>query len=116
MEENKAENTGNNPDTSVKIQVNSKVDTIIEEITNEGIESYFKKLKNETPPQVSRDFIVKNLNYSVKVTKKSENQDVSNFVKDFFSIISTPFRKASITKEILKNINLDLKSGTTTIV
>lgn len=105
-----------NPDFSVKINIKQEIDNIIEEITKEGVEEYFRKLKDESFALPSRDLVVKDLNYSVKVSKKSKYQEVSNFVKDFISIIGSPFSRNSNTKEILKNINLNLKSGTTTIV
>lgn len=105
-----------NPDFSVKINIKQEIDNIIEEITKEGVEEYFRKLKDESFALPSRDLVVKDLNYSVKVSKKSKYQEVSNFVKDFISIIGSPFSRNSNTKEILENINLNLKSGTTTIV
>lgn len=105
-----------NPDDSISITINDTVESSIKELVQNGTENYFLKLKEQIPAIPSRDLVIKDLNYSIKVSKKSESQEVTNFVKDFVSMVTLPFTRAYTTKDILKNINLDLHSGTTTIV
>lgn len=103
-------------ESPVTIEVKESIDILIEEIAKDGISVYFKKLKMEMPTLPLRDLTVKNLTYSIKVREQSERQDVSNFIKDSISIIKSPFIHSKVSKKILDNINLDLKSGSTTIV
>lgn len=86
-------------------------------VISRGYEEYFNELSKNTPELPAMDIIVDNFTYKVPVFKNEKHNEPTTLIRTLKEMIKLlNYKKNLEDKIILDNINLNIKSGSTTII